>query len=125
MKVAVMPGFSELRIAVSPAGEASRGEMLDIVMPWLYAPWPEAQSKGIAEISEEGDTLRALLTELSAQYKRANVDFEPINPRTNELDADYDASVNEKNYIALPRGLDVKLADGDEVNIKILWRWDG
>ena len=47
------------------------------------------------------------------------------NPQTNDLDFDYDVLVNGKNYLALPHGLDARLADGDEVRVKILWRWDG
>lgn len=125
MKAAIMPGFSELRIIVNPPGEASREGMLNLIMPWLYAPWPGAEKKGFAEIEVEGDTLRALLAELSEQYKQVNVDFDPFNPRTNDLDSDYDVLVNGKNYINLPGGLTAKLRDGDEVQVKIVWRWDG
>ena len=80
---------------------------------------------GLAEIEVEGDTIRALLTKLSEQYKQADVDFDPFNPRTNDLDADYDVLVNDKNYINIPGGLTAKLRDGDEVKVKIVWRWDG
>jgi len=99
--------------------------MLSIVMPWLYAPWPDAREKGIIEMEIDGDTLRALLAGLSAQYKAANVDFQPINPTTNDLDFDYDVLVNDKNYVALAGGLDAKLKDDDSVKVKMLWRWDG
>ena len=125
MKAVVMPGFSELRIIVNPSREVTREGMLDIVMPWLYAPWPEAQEKGIAGAEVEGDTLRALLNELSARYKKEDVDFEPIDSRTNDVDFDYDVFVNGKSYVTLPEGLDVRLGDNDEVNVKMLWRWDG
>ena len=125
MKAVIMPGFSELIIVVNPTQEVSREGMLSIVMPWLYAPWPHAREKGIIEREIDGDTLRALLAELSAQYKAANVDFQLINPTTNDLDFDYDVLVNGKNYVALAGGLDAELKDNDSVKVKILWRWDG
>jgi molybdopterin converting factor small subunit len=125
VKAVIMPGFSELIIIVNPSREVTRERTLSIVMPWLYAPWPNAREKGIVETEIDGDTLRALLAELSAQYKAANVDFQPINPTTNDLDFDYDVLVNGENYIALADGLDTKLKAGDEVKLKILWRWDG
>jgi len=125
VKAVIMPGFSELIIVVNPTQEVTREGMLSIVMPWLYAPWLYAQEKGIIETEVDGDTLRALLAELSAQYKAANVDFQSINPTTNDLDFDYDVFVNGKNYVALADGLDAKLKDGDTVKVKVLWRWDG
>jgi molybdopterin converting factor small subunit len=125
VKVVIMPGFSELIIIVNPTREVTRKGMLSIVMPWLYAPWPHAREKGIVETEIDGDTLRALLAELSAQYKAANVDFQPVNPTTNDLDFDYDVLVNGKKYEALAHGLDTRLKADDEVKLKILWRWDG
>jgi hypothetical protein len=125
VKAVIMPGFSELFVVVSPTREVTREGLLSIVMPWLYAPWPQAQEKGIVEIEFKGDTLRALLTELSAQYKKANVDFQPINPTTNDLDFDYDVLLNDKNYVALAGGLDARLQADDRVQVKMLWRWDG
>jgi len=125
VRVVIMPGFSELIITVNPTREVTREGMLSIVMPWLYAPWPNAQEKGIIEMEIDGDTLRALLAELSARYKEANIDFQPINPTTNDLDFDYDVIVNGKNYVALVDGLDAKLKDDDAVKVKMLWRWDG
>lgn len=125
MKTAIMPGFSELIIVVNPIQEVTREGMLSIVMPWLYAPWPHAREKGIIETEIDGDTLRTLLAELSARYKAANVDFQPINPTTNDLDFDCDVFINGKNYVALADGLDAKLKDGDTVKVKMLWRWDG
>ena len=125
MKTAIMPGFSELRIIVNPTKEVSRKGLLSIIMPWLYAPWPDAQESGIIDVSFKGETLRALLAELSERYKQVNVDFEPINPASNDVDFDYDVVVNSKDYTTLPRGLDTKLSDNDEVKVKILWRWDG
>ncbi len=125
MKAVIMPGFSELLIVVNPTGEVTREGMLSIVMPWLYAPWPQAREKGVIELEIEGDTLRALLAGLSAQYQAAGVDFQAINPTTNDLDFDYDVIVNGKNYVALADGLDAKLKDDDAVKVKMLWRWDG
>jgi molybdopterin converting factor small subunit len=125
MRVVIMPGFSELIIVVNPTREVTREGMLTIVMPWLYAPWPKAQEKGIIEMDVNGNTLRALLVELTARYKEANVDFQPINPTTNDLDFDYDVLVNGKNYITSADGLDAKLKDDDTVIVKVLWRWDG
>ena len=125
MKVVIMPGFSELMIVINPTGEVTREGMLSIIMPWFYAPWPGSQEKGVIEMTVPGDTLRALLTELSKRYRQANVDFEPINPGTNDLDFDYDVLVNSKNYVALDNGLDAKLKADDTVKVKVLWRWDG
>jgi molybdopterin converting factor small subunit len=125
VRVVILPGFSELIIVVNPTQEVTRKGMLSIVMPWLYAPWPNAKEKGIIEMDVNGDTLRALLVELTARYKEANVEFQPINPTTNDLDFDYDVLVNGKNYVALAKGLDAKLKDDDTVIVKMLWRWDG
>jgi molybdopterin converting factor small subunit len=125
VKLVIMPGFSELLIIVNPTREVTREGMFSIVMPWLYAPWPDAKEKGIIETEIDGDTLRALLAELSAQYKAVNVDFQPVNPATNDLDFDYDVLVNGENYISLAHGLDTKLKADDEVKLKIAWRWDG
>jgi hypothetical protein len=125
MKTAIMPGFSELIIRINPAEKVTREGLLTIIMPWLYAPWPDARERGVIELEVEGETLRALLTTLAEVYRRADVDFAPINPKTNDLDEDYDVLVNDKEYVTLPHGLDAKLRDGDEIKIKILWRWDG
>jgi molybdopterin converting factor small subunit len=125
MRVVILPGFSELIITTNPTQEVTRKGMVSIVMPWLYAPWPNAQKKGIIEMELDGDTLRTLLVELTARYKEANVDFQPISPTTNDLDFDYDVLVNGKNYVALADGLDAKLKDDDTVIVKMLWRWDG
>jgi len=125
MKVLIAPGFSELFITVNPSAEATRDGLLNLHMPWLFAPWPEAREKGVAEMEVEGETLRALVTTLAEVYKKAGVDFEPINPRTNDMDEDYDVLINGKNYYTTPHRLDTKLVDGDRVKLKILWRWDG
>ena len=125
MRVVIFPGFSEFIITDNPTHEVTRQGRLSIVMPWLYAPWPNAKEKGIIEIEIAGDTLRALLAELTARYKEANVEFQPINSTTNDLDFDFDVLVNDKNYVALAGVLDVKLKANDTVKIKVLWRWDG
>jgi hypothetical protein len=125
VKAVIMPGFSELLIVVDPTREVAREENLSIIMPWFYAPWPDSKKSGIIEMTVPDDTLRALLTELSERYRKANVDFELINPKTKDLDFDYDVLVNGKNYVALAGGLDVKLKANDTVKVKVLWRWDG
>jgi len=125
VRTAIMPGFSELIITINPAKEAIRDRTLNFMMPWLYAPWPDARQKGVIEMEVAGETLRALLNELSSQYQQAGVDFIPINRKTNQVDFDYDIFVNDRKCLALPVGLDTELKDGDEVRVKILWRWDG
>ena len=125
MRVAIIPGLVELRMKINPKREVTRKGLPYIVMPWMFAPWPEVRRKGVIEIKIKGETLRDLLVELSDQYKKANVDFEPINPRTKDVDFDYDVSVNGKNYIRLSKGLDTKLRSGIEVIVKMNWRWDG
>ena len=125
MKTVIMPGFSELIVRINPAEKVTREGLLTIIMPWLYAPWPDAREKGVIELEVEGETVRALLITLAEVYRQADVDFAPINPKTNDLDEDYDVLVNDKDYVSIPHGLDAKLRDGDEVKVKILWRWDG
>ena len=121
MKAAIAPGFSELIITVNPAGKVTRDGLLNLYMPWLFAPWPEAREKGVFEAEVEGETLRALVTALTEAYKKAGVDFEPINPRTNDMDEDYDVLINGKDYNTTPGRLDTKLEDGDNVKLKILY----
>ena len=125
MRLMIVPSLTELKIKVGPCKEVTREGSPYIVMPWMFAPWPEAKGKGVVEIVIKGRTLRELLNGLSDQYKQANVDFEPINPKTNDVDFDYDISVNGKNYIGLSKGLDTKLRGESEVVIKMNWRWDG
>lgn len=125
MKAVVMPGFSQLNIVVDPTREVTREGLISVVMPWLYAPWPQASEKGIAETQVDGDSLRALLAGLANRYKAAKVDFQPLNPATNDLDFDYDVSVNGTSYLSLDGGLDTKLKSDDSVKIDMLWRWDG
>ena len=125
MRIAIIPGLTELRIKINPTKKVNRKGSAYIVMPWMYAPWPNAKENGVIEIEVKGKTLRSLLAELSARYKRANVDFEPINPRTNDIDFDYDIVINGQNYVGLPDGLDTKIKGGDDLTIKMNWRWDG
>jgi hypothetical protein len=125
VKAIILPGFSELIIVINPTREVVREGMLSIIMPWFYAPWPDSKERGIIEMAFPGDSLRALLMELAARYRQANVDLELINPGTNDLDFDYDVLVNGKNYVALDGGLDAKLKADDTVKVKVLWRWDG
>jgi hypothetical protein len=109
MRAVIIPGLTELRIKVNPARKVSREGLPYILMPWMFAPWPDVKDKGVIEIEVKGETLRRLLIELSDHYKRANVDFEPVNPKTDDVDFDYDVSVSGKNYIGLSKGLDAKL----------------
>jgi molybdopterin converting factor small subunit len=125
MRLVIIPGFADLRITINPEGVVTREGIPYIVMPWMFAPWPEVKKKGVVEIVIEGETLRDLLIGLSDQYKQAQVDFEPINPKTDDVDFDYDIFVNGKNYVGLSKRLDTKLRSGSEVVIKMNWRWDG
>jgi hypothetical protein len=125
MRVVIIPGLTELKIRVNSGGRTVTKGAPYIVMPWMIAPWPEAKEKGVIVTEVKGGTLRSLLTELSDRYKRANVDFEPINSKTNDIDFDYDLIVNGQNYVGLPRGLDTRIKKEDEVTIKMNWRWDG
>jgi molybdopterin converting factor small subunit len=119
MKIAIIPGCTELKIKVNPTGKVSREEG-ECKIPWLYAPWPEAEQKGVVEIETQGDSLRALLTEVSNRYKKANVDFDPFEAGTGEILSDYDVSVNGKSYVSLRGGLDTALKAGDEVIIDMV-----
>lgn len=125
MKVVVMPGFSELTITVGPETKPEPKAPVSIIMPWLFAPWPEAQKTGRAPLELEGETLRALLNALSALYKQAGTDFEPVDPETDDMDFDYTVLVNGHDHATLAKGLDARLNEGDEVKVKMLWRWDG
>ena len=125
MKVVIIPGLTDLKIKICPRGKVTRRGQPHIVMPWMWAPWPEAQKSGVIETKAEGSTLRALLLQLSKQYKKAKVDFEPINPKTKDVDFDYDVFMNGRNYVGLSDVLDTAIKAGDEVLIKMNWRWDG
>ena len=125
MRVVIIPSLTELRIKVNPAKQATREGLSNILMPWMFAPWPEAKNKGVIEAEIEGPTLRALLKELSVFYKKAGVDFEPINLKTNDVDFDYEILVNGKKYVDLPLGLETTLRNGSEVVVKMNMLWDG
>jgi hypothetical protein len=64
MKVAIVPGLTDLKIRIGLRKKATRGGQPYIVMPWMWAPWPEAQKVGVIETRVEGKTLRLLLLEL-------------------------------------------------------------
>ena len=121
MKVAIVPGFSLLKITIDPAEGAGEDRVPATVMPWLYAPWPDARKKGVIEIEVAGETLRALLTEISARYRQANVDIEPVEAGKDEVNDEYYVYVNGQGYGAIPDGLDVELKTGDEVVVDITW----
>ena len=110
---------------INPVVEITRVGKPHYFMPWMYAPWPELQHKGAIQIEIEGATLRDLLIKLSALYKKAGVNFSPVNDVNNDVDFDYDVFVGGKNYVGLPGGLDYVLNTGEEVMIRMLWRWDG
>ena len=125
MQAIIMPGFSELIIKINPLQNVTREKLISVGMPWLYAPWPKAQTKGIIVINFKGSTLRDLLNTLAHKYQKASVDFVPINPKTNDVDFDYNVLVNDRNYAYMPEKLDLRLKEDDEVKIKVFWRWDG
>jgi len=114
VRIAIIPNAERLRILINPNGEIA-SQVHSPTLFTLFAPWPDAYKKGLIETEIEGDTLRALLTELGHRYKQAKVDFEPICPRTNDLKLEFNVFVNGKDFILLPHGLDTKLKDGDEV----------
>jgi molybdopterin converting factor small subunit len=117
MRAVVVPHFEQLRVVVNPDGEVDP-EVSSSSLSTLYAPWPDARKAGFAEINIEGDTLRALLVEISTRYKQVGVDFEPICPITHDLKLDFDVFVNGKNFVLLTHGLEAKLSDGDEIKIQ-------
>jgi hypothetical protein len=125
MRVVIIPSLMELRIKVNPTKKATREGLPHIVMPWMFAPWPEAKNKGVIETNIENPTLRGLLIELSCFYKKAGVDFEPINSKTNDVDFDYEILVNGNKYVGLPLALETKLENGNEVVVKMNMLWDG
>jgi molybdopterin converting factor small subunit len=116
MKLAIVPHLENLIVLVNSHDKVNP-ESSPSAISTMYAPWPDAQEKGFAEIDVDGDTLRALLVEVGARYKKVNIDFEPICPITNDLKLDYDVFVNGKNFILLAQGLETRLRNGDEVKI--------
>lgn len=117
MRIAITPGFAALRIKVNPDHEVTHG-ISGSIEPGLYAPWPDARENGVIELEIEGETLRELLATISARYRQVNIDFQPLCPITNDVGFDYDIFVNGKNYITLPQGINTKLQDGDDVQVK-------
>ena len=115
-----MPQFWQCQCATGADGHGI-GEVApqahSSALSTLFAPWPDASEKGVIETEIEGETLRALLTEIGNRYKQARVDFEPICPRTNDLKLDFNVFVNGKDFILLPHGIDAKLRDGDELEV--------
>jgi molybdopterin converting factor small subunit len=116
MKLAIVPHLENLMVIVDSPDKVNP-ESSSSAISTMYAPWPDAQEKGFAEIDVGGDTLRELLVEIGSSYKKVNVDFEPICPITNDLKLDYDVFVNGKNFILLAQGLETRLSNGDEVKI--------
>ena len=88
------------------------------MMPWLYAPWPEAKTTGMINMDFAGTTLKDLLVEITSKYRQAGVEFLPYDTIGNRVDFDYDVIVNGRDFISLPGGIDSVLQDGDEVRIK-------
>jgi molybdopterin converting factor small subunit len=125
VKISIMPGFLELMIIINPTTKVKRKTRPMTGGPELFAPWPGAKRKGIVETEVAGTTLRELFTEIGYRYKKANVDFEPIDQPSKQLDSDYDVWLNKNKYSTLSDGLDTRLKDNDEVRVRILWRWDG
>ena len=120
MRVAIIPGFSLLKIIVGP-GEEIKDIGPTTVMPWLYAPWPEARKRGVVETEVSGETLRGLLVELADRYRRARVDIEPVESGKDAVNEEYYVYVNGQEYNTLTDGLDTHLAAGDEVVVDMTW----
>jgi hypothetical protein len=118
MRVAIVPNFEQLKVLVNPDGKVIGEACSPSYLPGLYAPWPDARETGFTEIDIEGDTLRALLTEIGARCKQAGVDFEPICHITSDLNSDFNVFVNGKDCLLLTHGLELKLKDGDEIRIQ-------
>jgi len=118
VKLVIMPGYAELIIKVDPPEEVTREGLLNLMMPWLYGPWPEAKQTGIINTDVSGTTLKDLLIEITSRYRQAGIEFLPYDTNGNTVDFDYDVLVNGRDYISLPSGLDEVLAKGDEIRIK-------
>ena len=116
MKAMVILHPAKLKIIINPEGkpENSAGS---VYLPGLYQPWPEARGQGFAEINVVGDTLRALLVEISSRYERTGIGYDLISPDNNDVKLDFNVLVNDKNYFLIPDGIDNKLKDGDVVKI--------
>ena len=116
MIVTIIPCIDHLKVKVD-SNTTEKLELNSSVISTLYAPWPETQNQGFAELEIKGNTLRSLLEEIGARYKSSKVDFEPICPITYGLKPGYDVFVNGRNSILLDSGLESELIHGDEVKI--------
>ena len=115
MKVVLIPNPTDLKVIVDPGSYVP--EKTGFIIPGMWAPWPEAQEKGFVEIDVAGDTLRALLVEITKQYKQAGVDYDPICPNKGDIKFDFDVLVNGKQYAVQSHGLDASLKTGDVVEV--------
>ena len=116
MKVLVIPRTIDLRILIDPVDDVNIESGLSVI-PGAYDYWPEARDKGFVEMEIAGNTLRALLTEISDRYHRSGINIGPICPVTNDVKNTYDVYVNDKNYVRTSQGLDTILNKDDEVKI--------
>lgn len=125
MKVVIIPSLTELKIKLNPRPKTTIAKPPNIIMPWMFAPCPEAMPKGLIEAEIKGSTLKEFLNEISSHYKKAGVDLEIINAKRNDVDLDYEVFLNGKKYTELPFGLETKLEKGNEVVVKMVMLFDG
>jgi hypothetical protein len=116
MKVVIIPGPTDLKAVVDPE-EDMKKKVGSLLIPGMYDDWPEARESGFTEIDINGDTLRALLVEISNRLNRGGVDQGPMCFDTNDVKQSFEILVNEKNYVLISHGLDTRLQCGDEVTI--------
>lgn len=116
MRIVIVPGFAALRITVNPDGNV-RGTSASSFEPGMCAAWPEAKEKGFFEMEIEEGTLKAVLRKITEHCRQAQVDFEPLCFKTDDVSFDYDVILNGRNYVSLPSGLDTRLSDGDEIKV--------
>jgi hypothetical protein len=116
LKVVVIPRTIDLKIVVDPVNGVNMETGLSVI-PGAYDYWPEARDKGLVEMEIAGNTLRALLAEISERYHRSGINIGPICPVTNDVRNTYDVYVNDKNYVLTSHGLDTVLDKDDEVKI--------
>jgi hypothetical protein len=65
MKVAIIPGPTDLKVVIDPGDDVNFKPGL--LIPGIYDDWPEARENGFMEMDVNGDTLRALLVEISKE----------------------------------------------------------
>ena len=116
MKIVIIPRTIDLRILIDPVDGVNMESGLSVI-PGSYDYWPEAKDKVFIEMEIAGNTLRAVLTEISDRYHRSGINVGPICPVTNDVKNTYDVYVNDKNYVRTPHGLDTILNRNDEVKI--------